>query len=624
MSWGLEQLLFVLAALVAVAATTMALRRSVGTAVPLILGVMVPCLLLAAFWLPEPAPVPEQVTPQKTVDQGYVSSQTCRACHPGQYASWYKSYHRTMTQVASPETIAAPQESVSLHGGYRRFDVRFEDGAMFADDVSPWDAYWAFTKNGPQLPEDFPRIQGEVVMTTGSHHMQLYWVPAENGGLTQLTWAWMIRDQRWVPGEAVYLQPPNGPAGLSGTWERNCIKCHSTGGQPRLALGGEPPLPPDARVGELGIACEACHGPGAEHIAVNRNVARRYSLHLGDDPDPTIINPKKLEPDVAAEACANCHSGRLKMEWDPNTGGTFRPGKRIDDFLHLRRFENIPEEMRPDYFWGDGTSRVTGREYTALVESGCFTRGDVTCSSCHSMHGDDPDDQLTHGRVDNDACLACHGTIASGVEEHTRHDPSSPGSQCYNCHMPNTTYGLLMLTRSHRIDSPSVANNKATGKPNACNLCHVDRPLAWADERLVSWYGTTPTELDQDEREVPAAALWLLKGDAVTRATAAWHLGWEPAMRASGTKTQPRLLARGLGDPYSAVRYLSEQSLRKFKGFEDFDYDFTQPVAQQSEPVMQALRLARPKAGEPKPALAGTRVLELIRERDRSIRRIRE
>ena len=34
--------------------------------------------------------------------EGFVSSQSCRACHPGEYEAWHDSYHRTMTQPATP------------------------------------------------------------------------------------------------------------------------------------------------------------------------------------------------------------------------------------------------------------------------------------------------------------------------------------------------------------------------------------------------------------------------------------------------------------------------------------------------------------------------------------------
>ena len=526
--------------------------------------------------------------------------------------------------TASPEAIAAPHQSVSLVGGSRRFNVEFKDGEMFVDDVKQWKAYWHFTNKGPILPEDFPRVSGQVVMTTGSHHMQLYWIKLEDGGLEQLSWTWLIRDQRWVPGEMVYLQPPDGPAGLTGTWELNCIKCHATGGQPRAALAGEPTPPPDPRAGELGIACEACHGPGAEHVAINQNPARRYALHLGGDPDPTIVNPNSLDPKRAAEACAACHGGRLEMVWDENEGGKFTPGEPIEDFVTLRRFHGIPEDKRHHYFWAVGTSRVTGREYTALSASECFVNGDITCSSCHSMHDSDPNDQLRRDLTSDQACLQCHPQIAPQIVAHTHHAKDSPGSRCNSCHMPNTTYGLLSLTSSHRVDSPSAKKSAETGRPNACNLCHLDKPLSWADERIATWYDKPRNEFSAEENEIPAGALWLLKGDAVQRATAAWHFGWEPAMKASGTDFQAPLLARSLDDSYAAVRYLAERSLRKFEGFEDFAYDFTRPVRVQGPFVEAALAISAQHSGSTPDPLDGALIARLMAERDNSDQLIRE
>jgi predicted CXXCH cytochrome family protein len=337
---------------------------------------------------------------------------------------------------------------------------------------------------------------------------------------------------------------------------------------------------------------------------VNRNAARRYLYHLSGDDDETIVNPSKLSQHRSTEVCGRCHSGHGHRAWNANTGTPFRAGDPLEKFFSMRRFENTSPERQPSFFWGDGVSRVTGREYTALVESGCYTRGEITCLSCHSMHDSDPNDQLAAGRDGDGACLQCHETYAERIEEHTHHPRGSSGARCYSCHMPNTTYGLLNLTRSHRIDSPSAAMSAQAGRPNACNLCHVDRSLAWAGDRLTEWYGQPQAAFSPDESEIPAVALWLVKGDAVQRATAAWHLGWDPALEAAEAGWQTHLLSQTLGDPYTAVRYIAERSLRKFPEFRGLDYDFSQPSTDQAEAVKIASEIAQREFAERTPKLS--------------------
>src|SRR5712671_2054438 len=45
---------------------------------------------------------------------GYVGSQACRTCHEDQFASWHRSYHRTMTQIAAADTVQADFHNVTL------------------------------------------------------------------------------------------------------------------------------------------------------------------------------------------------------------------------------------------------------------------------------------------------------------------------------------------------------------------------------------------------------------------------------------------------------------------------------------------------------------------------------
>src|SRR5262245_12526530 len=73
-------------------------------------------LTLAIFTAFEADPPERTVAgrPIQIAGDGYVSSQTCRACHPSQYASWHASYHRTMTQVATPATVLTRFDGVTV------------------------------------------------------------------------------------------------------------------------------------------------------------------------------------------------------------------------------------------------------------------------------------------------------------------------------------------------------------------------------------------------------------------------------------------------------------------------------------------------------------------------------
>lgn len=151
-------------------------------------------------------------------------------------------------------------------------------------------------------------------------------------------------------------------------------------------------------------------------------------------------------------------------------------------------------------FWSDGQVRGSGRDCNRLVESPCYQRGAMSCSSCHDMHPS-KDDGRSLAEWTNDrlrprldgpcACLQRHAEYAepATLAEHTRHGPKSSGSDCLDCRKPYTTYGFKKTIRCHTITSPSVAATLATGRPNACNQCHLDAPLGFAADKLHEWHG---------------------------------------------------------------------------------------------------------------------------------------
>jgi hypothetical protein len=129
--------------------------------------------------------------------------------------------------------------------------------------------------------------------------------------------------------------------------------------------------------------------------------------------------------------------------------------------------------------------------------------------------------------------------------------------------MPYTTYGLLKTLRSHQISVPSVASTLQTGRPNACNLCHLDRTLEWSADWLKTWFGEPTPELNEDDRRLASGLRWLLGGDAGQRAIAAQAMAWPPAQQASGTWWMAPFLAGVGGDPYEAVRHIATRTLEQ-------------------------------------------------------------
>lgn len=571
-------------------------------------------------------PLPDANAGQRPIEvpeDGYVSSDTCRACHPSQYATWRGSFHRTMTQVATPESVRADFDGVvvdAVHGRPMRLERRGgEFWAEFDDPVWPGD------------PRDRPRIRRQVVMITGSHHQNVYWyATGHDRALNVLPGVYLLDERRWAPRNAVVLAPPGqGVAMLDGHWNAVCIDCHTTHGKTRFDTPflsepvGEQAVGTTAA--EFGIACEACHGPAEAHAAANRNPLRRYALHAGGAPDPTIVEPTRLDPQRSSQVCGQCHGiwefPDAAAERAASAGGLpYRPGDdlRATRFVAQPRVNGRSEALRnliaadPDFvrgsFWRDGVVRVSGREYNGLLDSPCFTDATepertLSCFSCHTMHKS-PEDPRTVGEwadthqvsagMDGDAaCAQCHAPLAADLSAHTNHAPESPGSRCYNCHMPYTSYGLLRAIRGHTVTSPSVRESVDVGRPNACNLCHLDRTLAWSAERLRDWYGQPAPGLDRDERTVAASILWLLRGDAGQRALTAWSTGWEPAQQASGTTWMVPYLGELLGDPYDAVRFIAARSLRTIPGFETLRYDFTGDRGERIDAAVGALRTWR-------------------------------
>lgn len=465
----------------------------------------------AAPSLPVERPRPNEASP-------YVSSAACLPCHPGEHASFGRTFHRTMTQDATPETVLAP-----------------------------------FDRRGREVWADGRR----VVLTTGSHRHQAYWTTGDRAGdLRIVPQVWLVQEKRLLPRAEAFLTPPDTPIGRV-RWSSSCIACHAVAGEPRHDEGRDAF---DTKAAELGIACEACHGPGAVHVARHRDPFERHAQRTSGRADPTIVHPKKIAADRSAAVCGQCHSYAFPKDIDEWWTRGYSLAFRAGDTLTASRWllpatgTSVAIDAAEDsLFWGDGTIRVGGREYNGLVLSPCYAKGagerTMTCVSCHAMHEGDPNMQIAPSKRGDAACVSCHGP-----KDHSHHAAGSAGAACVSCHMPKTSYALLSAVRSHRIESPSAQ----TIKPNACNLCHLDRSLAWTAAKIAEWYGKPLVPVPEDRRSIGEGAIGALRGDAATRVLVAYALGSSDAVIAPAVRTQ--LLGHLRADPYAAVRFVAERS----------------------------------------------------------------
>lgn len=471
---------------------------------------------------------------------GFVTSQRCAHCHEEHYASWAGTYHRTMTQEASDVSILAPFRGERVR--YRGWEASMlREGDAFVIRVS-----------SPEGDES----EIEVVRSVGSHRYQQY-LSREDDEYIRLPWAWHVEEARWFHMNGAFLTPdPSEIADVADyerhvvRWNDNCIFCHNVSPNPNLGPTGF-----DSHVAELGVACEACHGPGDEHSTRNTSPLRRYSLHASDDADPSIVSPSRLNADRAADVCGRCHGQRLTSDIAQylEDGDPFVPG---DDLAHHSEPLWADTTLNGDAifsqrFWEDGSPRLTAYEYQGWLQARCTIGGELTCTTCHGMHEGDAAGQLRPadsrvfagrdpgGELGDRSCAECHAELSEGASSTEHAGAGHAEVACVDCHMPRIVYGVLDAHRTHRIEVPRPTANE---RPHACGLCHLDE----GD----SFFG-----VDSDE-DTPVGLRWLFGGDPIVRALAADAYG-------RSARDDGILLAAMARDEYPAIRRLAWRSLRR-------------------------------------------------------------
>ena len=536
------------------------------------------------FWL-QHVRLPAAPAPAAVADARHVGGAECVECHAKAFAAWKGSDHDLAMQVADEKSVLGDfaDAQFAYAGTTSTFSRR--DGKYFVNTDGP----------------DGKLADFEIKYTFGVRPLQQYLIEFPGGRMQALSIAWDTRSkaqggQRWFhlyPGQKIKAGDWLHWTAGGQNWNFTCAECHST----NLRKNFDPKSETFKTTwSEINVSCEACHGPGSNHVSWARkqgdwqslDPTKGLALALDERKGVTWTavaetgNARRSSPRASTreiDTCARCHG---------------RAARISDDYVHgkspldTHRLALLDDNL----YWNDGQMRDEVYNWGSFAQSRMFAAG-VTCSDCHDPHS------LKLKALGNAVCAQCHLPAKYDNAAHTHHAAGTPGAACAACHMPTTTYMVVDPRHDHSLRIPRPDLSAKLGIPNACNNCHAKESAQWAAAAIVQWNGKVPIgyqnfaeALRAGSAGAPGArgALLALIDDnaqpAIVRASAIDRLGrWmTPTMVPAVTRalndadatvrlaavealanmdpaTRQRYLVRMLGDPVRAVRIEAARAL---------------------------------------------------------------
>ena len=272
-------------------------------------------------------------------------------------------------------------------------------------------------------------IAAEIAFAVGSGQQGQSFLVNRDGRLFQSPISWFVSAQSWnlSPGFTQHHQHFNR------TITESCLFCHCNEAHGKADTVNEFE-PKSLRLQPIG--CERCHGPGALHVAAQENSAGE------DSRDRTIVNPRRLPPQLREAVCEQCHlQGEARIVRAGTSLWSYRPGLPLDQFVSV--FVTPAE--------GEGKHKAVSH-VEQMHQSRCFqaSGGRLGCISCHDPHVLPRQSQRVawyRGR-----CLNCHQESSCRLSLQERHE-HSPADSCIECHMPRGDSANIAHTSitDHRI-----------------------------------------------------------------------------------------------------------------------------------------------------------------------------
>jgi tetratricopeptide (TPR) repeat protein len=385
------------------------------------------------------------------VEDKYLGDISCASCHQKEHEEWKGSHHDLAMQEASDTTVLANFNS-----------TQFESNGVVSRFFKKENQFFVNTEGPDGKYQDF-----EVLYTFGVEPLQQYLVELPGGRLQCLLTAWDTKENKWfdlMPDERLNPDDWLHWTGGSMTWNTMCADCHSTHLEKNFIEEKDSFA---TKWAIIDVSCEACHGPGAKHVAYAQSEAYQNGQKISGSLLKLTAN---LNNKQQVEACGRCHARR-----GPLTNVYDHSGKMMDNYL--------PEILRTGLYHEDGQILDEVYVYGSFLQSKMYHR-DVSCTNCHNAHSMK---LLYEG---NKLCTQCHEPKQFDTPQHHFHKMDTEGSDCKSCHMPGKYYMVNDFRRDHSFRVPRPDLSAAYGTPNACSGCHQDQSPKWAADAVEKWYGS--------------------------------------------------------------------------------------------------------------------------------------
>ena len=374
---------------------------------------------------------------------------------------WAQSDHDLAMQPANAETVLGDFDNASF--------VYNEVTSTFFQQNGD---FWIRTDGPDGALENY-----KVTYTFGFEPLQQYLVQLPGGRYHSISIAWDSRSaaeggQRWFhlyPDETIDHRDPLHWTGTFQNWNTTCAECHSTNLDKNYVVSEDTF---ETTWSSMDVDCEACHGPGSQHIVapseVQLGLKTKNRSWVFDNKTGIAQRVPELTSHNEVEICAQCHARRSQFSDE------YEPGQPL---LNAYR----PALLDPGLYHADGQILEEVYVYGSFLQSAMYKAG-VSCSDCHDPHS-------TGLRLPGNAlCGQCHMAAQFDTREHHQHSMDSAAISCVDCHMRAETYMVVDPRRDHSFRVPRPDLSVKLGTPNACNDCHQDQTAQWATDQVTSWY----------------------------------------------------------------------------------------------------------------------------------------